>query len=184
MPRRNRIQDEIESDQEPAAALTRNDSIRNDDEDEGSPFIHRATKQSTRPGASKTKTKLKSEKRTTHQRNAEDSATVKSEVKNDAVIPFNRDEFLSTTRLIPRTAVVNIDNVMSDLQHLINQVGHVGFDLVTETAMAIGEASGNTKEGEEVSFASQSLPFTLNMLFRFRRSSTYSCAISLMLKKN
>ncbi|GJJ15574.1 hypothetical protein Clacol_009852 [Clathrus columnatus] len=137
MPRQNRIQDEIESEQE-NIALNRNDSIQDINENETS----------TGRAAGKSKTKVKSKKHNTASRKNIEDPVNNSDVENDAIIPFNREEFLATARPIKR--VDNIDGVMFDLQHLIKQVEHIGFELVTDTAMAIEEVSGCTKDGQEV----------------------------------
>lgn len=146
MPRRNSVQDE-ESDRE-TVAFTGNHSAP---EDTGDEKVRKSTG-TTKVGASKKKTKVKHERRATAGQEIFEDATnnANTEPENDALISFNKDEFLATARPISRGQVEIINSVMYDLQHLATQVEHVGFELVAETAMAIGEVSGDTKDGEEV----------------------------------
>lgn len=64
--------------------------------------------------------------------------------------PFDRDDFLATARPIPPEGAENIDGVISDLQTVLHQLDHTGFELVLDTAVAVEEAAGNTEEGQEV----------------------------------
>ncbi|KAF8508213.1 hypothetical protein JB92DRAFT_2832462 [Gautieria morchelliformis] len=68
---------------------------------------------------------------------------------SEAVAPFDRDEFLATARPIPPEGAKTIDGVISDLQTVVHALGHQGFNLVLETAVAVEETSGNTEEGQE-----------------------------------
>lgn len=64
--------------------------------------------------------------------------------------PFDKDTFLATARPIPPEGAKTIDGVISDFQTVLHQLEHTGFDLVSETAVAVEEASGNTADGQEV----------------------------------
>jgi hypothetical protein len=148
MPRRSTratfpSQDDIEVDDQENLP-TQQDSVQDADQ-----LMEAEQKPMRRSNTTKSKTvKVKTEKKTPFR--APENAPNDDHSDPETVAPFDRDEFLATARPIPPEGAKTIDGVISDLQTVVHALGHQGFDLVLDTAVAVEETSGNTEEGQEV----------------------------------
>jgi hypothetical protein len=109
-------------------------------------------KRSKRNSASKSKAKgskpkVEKSKKTRQRQDASDN---EEDMGCVGLAPFDRDEFLATARAIPPDGAETLSGVISDLQIVMDQVEASGYELVTDTAVAVEEVSGNTEEGQEV----------------------------------